>query len=119
MNDLSIPVTDVVVDIGRIGAVLGAAGVGLEGGGVWAGQAHYLVADGAAAIDALDAAGIGGATAVPALVVPLQADMPGELGRMMTVLADAGVVVTAQYSDHDNRKVLVVDDPERAREALR
>lgn len=119
MNDLSIPVTDVVGDVARIGAVLGAAGVGLEGGGVWAGQAHYLVADGGAAITALDAAGIRGAKTAPALVVPLQADVPGELGRMMTVLADAGVVVSTQYSDHENRKVLVVDDPERAREALR
>ena len=56
---------------------------------------------------------------MPALVVPLRADVPGELGRMMTVLADAGLAVTAQYSDHDNRKVIVVDDVERAREALR
>ncbi|WP_300265550.1 hypothetical protein [Microbacterium sp.] len=119
MNDLSIPVRDVAVDIARIGAVLGAAGVGLEGGGVWAGQAHYLVVDGDAAITALDTAGIRGARAVPALLVPLQADVSGELGRMMTVLADAGIVVTAQYSDHENRKVFVVDDRERAREALR
>ena len=117
MNDLSIPVTDVVTDIARIGAVLGAAGVGLEGGGVWAGEAHYLVADGPGAVAALEAAGIRGAASAPALVVPLRADVPGELGRMMTALAAAGVVVTAQYSDHDNRKVIVADDIERAREA--
>jgi len=29
----------------------------------------------------------------------------------MTYLADAGVRLEAQYSDHGNRKVLVVDDP--------
>lgn len=119
MNDLSVPVTDVVVDTARIGAALGAVGIGLEGGGVWAGQAHYLVHDGTAAVAALDAAGIPRARSVRALVIPLRADVPGELGRMMTVLADAGVVVTAQYSDHENRKVIVVDDFERAREALR
>lgn len=119
MNDLSIPVTDVVVDTGRIGAVLGAVGIGLEGGGVWAGVAHYLVADGGAAVAAIDSAGIRGARAVPALVIPLRADVPGELGRMMTLLAEADIVVTAQYSDHENRKVIVVDDLERAREALR
>lgn len=119
MNDLSIPVDDVAVDIARIGAVLGAAGIGLEGGGVWAGEAHYLVADGSAAVAALESAGVSGAQAVPALVMPLRADVPGELGRMMTVLAESGIVVAAQYSDHDNRKVFVVDDRERAREALR
>jgi len=118
VNDLSIPVSDVVVDVARIGAVLGAAGVGLEGGGVWAGEAHYLVADGQAAVAALESAGIRGARAASALVIPLRADIPGELGRMMTVLADSDIVVHAQYSDHDNRKVIVVDDPERAREVL-
>ena len=30
MNDLSIPVTDIAADVARIGAVLGAAGLGLE-----------------------------------------------------------------------------------------
>lgn len=119
MNDLSIPVTDIAVDTARIGAALGAVGIGLEGGGVWAGQAHYLVDDGEAAVAALGAAGIRGAGSVPALVIPLRADVPGELGRMMTVLADAGIAVIAQYSDHENRKVIVVDDLERAREALR
>lgn len=118
MNDISIPVNDVAVDVARIGAVLGAAGVGLEGGGVWAGEAHYLVANGPKAVAVLETAGIRGVRWQPVLVVPLRADIPGELGRMMTVLADASVVVYAQYSDHDNRKVFVVDDPEHAREAL-
>jgi len=117
VNDLSIPVDDVAGDVSRIGAVLGIAGVGLEGGGVWAGQAHYLVADGDAAVVALEAAGIS-ATSAPALVVPLRADVPGEMGRMMSALHDAGIRVEAQYSDHDNRKVFVVDDVERARTLL-
>jgi len=29
-----------------------------------------------------------------------------------------GIRLSAQYSDHDNRKVLVVDDPRAARAAL-
>lgn len=118
MNDLAITVSDVAGDVSRIGAVLGAAGVGLEGGGVWAGQAHYLVAEGAVAVAALEAAGIS-ATTAPALVVPLRADAPGEMGRMMSALHAAGIHVEAQYSDHDNRKVFVVDDIERARTVLR
>ena len=31
-------------------------------------------------------------------------------------MADAGVQIRIQYSDHENRKILVVDDVERARE---
>jgi len=118
VKDLCIPIDDVAGDVSRIGAVLGAAGVGLEGGGVWAGQAHYLVAEGAVAVAALGAAGIS-ATAAPALVVPLRADVPGEMGHMMSVLHAAGIHVEAQYSDHDNRKVFVVDDIERAQTVLR
>lgn len=119
MNDVMIPVVDIAADVARIGAVLGSAGVGLEGGGVWGGTARYLVDDGAAAVSALAAAGIDGAVAKPALVVPLRADVPGELGRMMNALRAAGVQIEAQYSDHDNRKVFVVDDPERAERLLR
>lgn len=118
MNDLQIPVADVASAVARIGATLGAAGIGLEGGGAWGGAAHYLVADGDAAVAALDAAGIPGAESRPALVVPLRADVPGEMGRMMTALHDAGIRVEVQYSDHDNRKVFVVDDLERARAVL-
>ncbi|MFC8680580.1 hypothetical protein ACFT30_03590 [Microbacterium ureisolvens] len=118
MNDVSISVDDIAPDIARIGTVLGAAGVGLEGGGVWGQVAHYLVDDGAAAVRALTDAGIVGATSSEVVVAPLPADRPGALGRMMTALADAGIRVHAQYSDHDNRKVFVVDDVEAARRAL-
>jgi hypothetical protein len=31
-------------------------------------------------------------------------------------MADAGVNIEVQYSDHDNRLILVVDDLERGRE---
>ena len=118
MNDISIPVQDIASDVAQIGRVLGAAGVGLEGGGVWGDAAHYLVEDGEAAVRALAAAGLVGATHREVLVVPLPEDRPGVLGTMMTALADAGVRVHAQYSDHDNRKVFVVDDVDAARTAL-
>lgn len=118
MNDISIPVDDIALDVARIGNALGAAGVGLEGGGVWGSAAHYLVDDGAAAVRALERAGIAGATSRDVLLAELPADRPGALGRMMTALADARVRVHAQYSDHDNRKVFVVDDVEAARRAL-
>ncbi|MDF2509521.1 MAG: hypothetical protein K0Q52_3380 [Microbacterium sp.] len=118
MNDISIPIDDIASDVARIGTVLGAAGIGLEGGGVWGPAAHYLVEDGEAAVRALDTAGILGATCREVVVVPLPADRPGALGRMMGALAAAHVPVHAQYSDHDNRKVFVVDDTDAARRAL-
>lgn len=34
------------------------------------------------------------------------------------MVVDAGITLHVQYSDHDNRKVLVVDDDAHARAAL-
>ena len=117
--DLVVAAPDGAASLARLGAVLGAAGIGLQGGGMWAGEANYLVADGPGAVAALTAAGIGVLAVRPALRVPLDADGPGALGRMMRRLAEAGVRVDAQYTDHDGLKVLVVDDPGAAGAALR
>lgn len=118
MFDLEIPAPDGARSLAAIGQALGAAGVGLEGGGMWSGRAHYLVEDGALAATALKAGGIDGVTVRAVLVADLEADVPGALGMMMNRLADAGVALSAQYSDHGNRKVLVVDDPDKAQAAL-
>lgn len=85
---------------------------------MWSGTAHYLVTDGDAARTALDTAGLGPIVVREALVAELDADVPGALGRMMERLARAGVVLLGQYSDHDNRKVLIVDDVAKTRESL-
>lgn len=119
MDDIECPAPAGAVSLAAIGSVLGTAGVGLEGGGMWSGTAHYLVEDGERAAVALAAADIGPVVVRPALIVPLDADVPGALGRLMEQLTAAGVRLEAQYSDHDNRKVLIVDDPEAAERALR
>jgi hypothetical protein len=118
LSDLEIPAPDGARSLARIGQVLGDAGVGLEGGGMWSGVAHYLVADADTAVSALAAAGIGPVLARPAVLAELDADVPGALGRMMQRLSSAGVPLRGQYSDHGNRKVLVVDDVTAARAAL-
>lgn len=118
MFDIEVPAPHGAASVLRIGDVLGAAGVGLEGGGMWSGVAHYLVADADAAVRALTAAGLGPTQARPVVIAELEADVPGALARMMRRLTDAGVALSAQYSDHDNRKVLVVDDVDRTRAAL-
>lgn len=115
MFDVSVPVPDGAPGLAALATALGKAGVGLEGGGWWAGRAHYLVEDGERAREVLAGLDV---EVREVVVVPLEADVPGALGRLMSRLAGAGVSLLAQYSDHDNRKVLVVDDPARAREAL-
>lgn len=99
-------------------AALGGAGIGLEGGGMWDGRAHYLVEDGPGAARALEAAGFAPVVS-EVLLVALRADVPGELARILAGLEHAGIELSVQYSDHDNRKVLVVDDPARAEAVLR
>lgn len=118
MFDIEFPAPEGATSLALIGALLGEAGVGLEGGGMWAGVAHYLVADAELAMRALAQAGMGPVVAREAVLAEFDADVPGALGRMMSALAAADVVLLAQYSDHDNRKVLVVDDVWAARAAL-
>jgi hypothetical protein len=118
MFDISLPVPDGARSLAGVGQVLGAAGVGLEGGGMWSGTSHYLVSDAAAAVGALNNAGYGPVMVNPVVIADLDADVPGALGILMMRLAEAGVQLKVQYSDHGNRKILVVDHPEKARAAL-
>ncbi len=98
-----------------MGEVLGAAGVSVEGGGVWGGIAHFLFVDGDIARAALEAAGIRVAGVNDVLVQKLRQDEPGQLGKIGRRMADAGVNIEVQYSDHDHNLILVVDDMERGR----
>ncbi|NYI71914.1 hypothetical protein GGQ54_002474 [Naumannella cuiyingiana] len=97
-------------DLADLASVLGQAGIGLEGGGMWEGVAHYLVDDGVAARAALTTAGYAAVEVRSAVLAPLDADVPGALGRLMADIADSGKEIVAQYSDHQNRKVLVMGD---------
>jgi hypothetical protein len=118
MFDIEVPAPDGAESLARIGRLLGEAGVGLEGGGMWSDVAHYLVNDAARAVEALTAGGIAPVVAREVVIAELDADVPGSLGRMMRRLSAAGVRLRAQYSDHHNRKVLIVDDITAARAAL-
>jgi hypothetical protein len=79
------------------------------------GVAHFLVADGAVARRALEAGGIRVVGVRDVLVQRLRQAVPGQLGKIARRMAEAGVNIEVQYSDHDNRLILVVNDNEKGR----
>lgn len=118
MYDVAIELPGQPGSLARFGEALGAAGVSLEGGGVFTvdgvGHAHFLVEDGEAARAALEQAGLGNPRVRPVLIRRLKQEVPGQLGAIARALGDAGVNIETQYSDHSNQLVLVVDDAETA-----
>lgn len=120
MKDLAIFLEDRPGALADMGDALGRAGVSVEGGGAWVvdgrGVAHFLVADGAAARRALEAAGIQVLAEREVLVQRLKQDVPGQLGLLTRRMAEAGVNIEVLYSDHDHQLILVVDDIVRGRE---
>ncbi len=120
MKDLAVALEDRPGALADFGEALGRAGVSVEGGGAWVadgrGVAHFLVADGAAARSALEAAGIVLLAEREVIALRLRQDLPGQLGLLTRRMAQAGVNIEVLYSDHDNRLILVVDDLERGRQ---
>lgn len=119
MKDLAILLEDRPGALAAMGEALGRAGVSVEGGGAFLHQgigiAHYLVADGRAAREALDAAGVRVVEENDVLIQALNQGQAGQLGEIARRMAEAGVNIKVQYSDHANRLILVVDDVSRGR----
>jgi hypothetical protein len=119
MKDLAILLDDRPGALAEMGETLGRAGVSVEGGGVFVvdrrGIAHFLFEDGAAARSALEAAGIRVLAERDVVMVRLNQGQPGQLGLIARRMAEAGVNIEVQYSDHDHRLILVVDDVAAAR----
>jgi len=118
--DLGIELEDRPGALAEMGEALGRAGVSVEGGGVFVangvGVAHFLFTDGRAAREALGTAGIRVVEENEVVTLRLRQDEPGQLGKIARRMAEAGVNIRVQYSDHDHQLILVVDDPERGRE---
>jgi hypothetical protein len=119
LKDLAIELQNRPGALAEMGEALGRAGVSVEGGGVFVvngmGVAHFLFHDGAAARRALEAAGIRVLAEREVLVQRLRQGEPGQLGKISRRMADAGVNIEVQYSDHDHQLILVVDDLEKGR----
>jgi hypothetical protein len=114
LQDLEILLADRPGALADLGQTLGRGGVSLEGGGVFthAGHAvaHYLVNDGPSALAAVTAARIGPAAVRDVVMTRLDQGEPGQLGALARRLADAGINVLVQYSDHAGNLVLLTDD---------
>lgn len=119
MRDLTIELENRPGALAEMGEVLGAAGVSVEGGGCWLFDgkaiAHFLFANGDSARNALEAAGITVLADHEVLIQRLNQGQSGQLGKIARAMAEAGVNIEVQYSDHDNQLILVVDDIEKGR----
>lgn len=120
MKDLQIILTNTPGELARMGEILGAAKVSLEGGGVFVhnniGVAHFLVEDAEAGKKALEAQGITVEKVNKVLIQKLKQEVPGQLGKICRLMAENGVNILTQYSDHDNQLILVVDDFDKGQE---
>lgn len=112
MKDLEVLLADRPGSLAELGRILGAAGVSLEGGGVFTHRgeaiAHFLVDHAERGRAALEAAGVGPVTVHDVVTTRLDQDVPGQLGAFAGEVARAGISILVQYSDHDHRLVLVV-----------
>ncbi len=121
MQDLTITLEDKPGTFAHLGETLGKAGINIEGvcGMQVAGQGvvHLLVGDAQAARKALSAAGIQCGPDREVEVVSM-VDEPGELGRHMRRIADAGVNVDLGYLATNTRVVLGSPDMDGLRRAL-
>ncbi|MEA2238528.1 MAG: hypothetical protein QOC81_3252 [Thermoanaerobaculia bacterium] len=119
MYDVAIELENRPGALAGMGEALGRAGVSVEGGGVFVvngiGVAHFLFNDGDAARDALGAAGIPVIAVREVVTLRLNQSEPGQLGKIGRRMAEAGVNIEVQYSDHDHQLILVVDDIDKGR----
>lgn len=120
MKDLAIELEHRPGALAELGEALAGAGISIEGGGVFlaggVGAAHFLVEDATGAARALAAAGIRLLDVQDVVTARLRQDTPGQLGAIARRMAEAGVDIRVQYSDHAGNLILVVDEPARARE---
>lgn len=120
MYDLTIQLDNIPGQLATMGEALGKAGFSIEGGGAFTvnndGIAHFLFVDGEQAQHALEAVGIKVLACQEVIVQRLQQAVPGQLGKLTRLMADAGVNIETLYSDHDHQLILVVDKPDIAKQ---
>jgi hypothetical protein len=122
-TDITIFMTDQPGELGRLGRVLGARGVNIEGfcaliGAGGTGEVHLLVEDDEQAFSALAAAGIEVASEQEVAVIEVDEDRPGILGDVSRRLGEADVNITLAYLATRTRLVFASDNLARAKSLL-
>ncbi|PHM65451.1 hypothetical protein Xsto_02029 [Xenorhabdus stockiae] len=121
MYDIHVVLSNTPGALAFLGSLLGKNGVSLEGGGVFTidneSHAHFLVEDGELARQVLMAAGLDVRDVVKPLIRKLNQERSGELGEVADAIARAGINIIAQYSDHNNRLILLTENNELAANA--
>jgi hypothetical protein len=121
MHDLIVNLEDRPGTLARLGETLGSAGINIEGlcGLPMGGQGvlHVLIEDPDAARKALSAAGIECGAEREVEVIAM-VDEPGEFGRHMRRIADAGVNIDLVYLATNTRIVLASPDMAALHSAL-
>jgi len=123
MQDLKVNLENVPGSLAQLGEALGNAGINVEGvcgiGGAdgGAGEVHILVQSAQLARTALEEVNISAGAERDVEVVSI-VDQPGEMGRHMRRLADAGINVDLVYLATSTRLVLGSADMDGLRKAL-
>lgn len=119
MKDITIELKNEPGWLALMGETLGKNKISLEGGGSFQNGktaiAHFLVEDAEKAKIVLAAMQIKVTAINEVLIQKLRQDVPGQLGMFCRRLADAGVNILVQYSDHANQLIVVVDDVEKGK----
>jgi hypothetical protein len=119
MKDLEISLENKPGTLALLGETLGKNKISLEGGGVFQNGthsiAHFLVEEAGKAKVVLEEAGISVTKINEVIIQKLRQDVPGQLGMFCRKLADAGVNILTQYSDHSNQLIVVADNTEKAK----
>lgn len=116
MYDVHVIFNTVPGELARFGQLLGRNGVGLEGGGVFGVEAHFLVEEGEKARRVLLDGGFNVQAVRKPLIRKLKQERPGELGEIAAALAAQEVSILTQYSDHANHLILLTDNDKLAAE---
>jgi len=120
MQDIEILLENKPGSLALMGETLGKHKISLEGGGVFQNGelsiAHFLVAEAERAKEVLAAVEIKVMKINDVIIQKLRQDVPGQLGMFCRRMAEAGVNILVQYSDHSNQLIIVVDNYEKGKQ---
>jgi len=121
MYNINVVMSNQPGSLANFGKVLGKNGIGLEGGGVFCidkefSHANFLVENGEKTKEILSKEGFNIISLSKPVIRKLKQEKPGELGSIANALSQAGINILVQYSDHNNRLILVTDNDKLASE---